>query len=129
MRRARNENHHSYPCWLTSDEYKQLKQVDGHSRLRVPQGKDTEGSGGKPRDAYLPESVESELLRYANVEESAYDEQLRELSDRSGQRWVKKTAEAVAEATGDSDWRTVSSHDLRRHYAQTLLVRECTSGW
>ncbi|WP_321163647.1 MULTISPECIES: site-specific integrase [Halorubrum] len=28
-----------------------------HFRLRVPEGKDTTGSGGKPRDAYLPSDV------------------------------------------------------------------------
>lgn len=158
MRIERNENHHSYRCWLTPDEYKTLKQtagsyrdsliiqlggevglrsfeipqirpehikrVDGHARIRVPEGKDTEGSGGKPRDAYLPESVESELLRYANVEGIGQDEQLIDLTERTVQRRVKATAETVAEETGDSDWQKVSSHDLRRYYAQTLLVRE-----
>ncbi|TKX83249.1 site-specific integrase, partial [Halorubrum sp. SS5] len=28
-----------------------------HFRLRVSEGKDTTGSGGKPRDAYLPRDV------------------------------------------------------------------------
>jgi integrase len=158
MRIERNENHHSYRCWLTPDEYKTLKQsagsyrdsliiqlggevglrsfeipqihpehikhVDGHARLRVPQGKDTEGSGGKPRDAYLPEQVESDLLRYANVEDIDRDEPIIDLSERSVQRRVKATAERVAEETGDADWQKLSSHDLRRYYAQTLLVRE-----
>jgi len=158
MRIERNDNHHSYRCWLTPEEYKRLKQaagsyrdsliiqlggevglrsfeipqirpehikhVDGYARLRVPEGKDTEGSGGKPRDAYLPESVESDLLRYANVEGVERDESLINLSDRSVQRRVKVTAEAVADQTGDTDWQKVSSHDLRRYYAQTLLVRE-----
>ncbi|WP_258560382.1 hypothetical protein [Halorhabdus salina] len=40
------------------------------------------------------------------------------------QRRVKATAERVGEETGDSDWQKVSSHDLRRYYAQSLLVRE-----
>ncbi|AAV47145.1 bacterio-opsin activator-like protein [Haloarcula marismortui ATCC 43049] len=158
MRIKRNENHHSYRCWLTPDEYKQLKQtagsyrdslivqlggevglrsfeipqvcpkhitqVDGHARLRVPEGKDTEGSGGKPRDAYLPEQVESEVLRYANVEEIDRDEPIIDLTERSVQRRVKETAERVGEETGNADWQKVSSHDLRRYYAQTLLVRE-----
>ena len=104
---------------------KHVKRVDDeHYRLRVPEGKDTTGSGGKPRDAYLPESVESDLLRYANVEEIDRDESIIDLSDRSVQRRVKKTAEIIADETGDSDWQKVSSHDLRRYYAQTLLVRE-----
>ncbi|WP_435318490.1 site-specific integrase [Haloarchaeobius sp. TZWSO28] len=158
MRIERNENQHSYRCWMTPDEYKRLKraassyrdgliirlggevglrsfeipqvkpkhirQVDGRARLRIPKGKDTEGGGGKPRDAYLPEDVESDLLRYANAEGIERDEQLVSISDRQVQRRVKATAEAVAEETGDDDWRKVSSHDLRRYYAQDLLVRE-----
>lgn len=158
MRIERNENHHSYRCWLTPDEYqtlkqtagsyrdsliiqlggevglrsfeipqirpKHIKQADGHARLRVPEGKDTEGSGGKPRDAYLPENVESEILRFANVEGIDRDEQIIDLSPRTVQRRVSKTAERVAEDTGEPDWEKVSSHDLRRYYAQNLLVRE-----
>ncbi|TQR22374.1 site-specific integrase [Haloferax sp. wsp5] len=103
---------------------KHITEVDGHARLRVPEGKDTEGSGGKPRDAYLPEQVESEVLRYANVEEIDRDEPIIDLTERSVQRRVKETAERVGEETGNADWQKVSSHDLRRYYAQTLLVRE-----
>ncbi|MFC6953544.1 site-specific integrase [Halorubellus litoreus] len=158
MRIERCENHHSYRCWLTPDEYQHLKraagsyrdsliiqlggevglrsfeipqirpehvrQVDGHARLRVPEGKDTEGGGGKPRDAYLPESVESDLLRYANVEGIERDEPIFDVTKRTVQRRVKATAEVVADESDDPDWRKVSSHDLRRYYAQTLLVRE-----
>lgn len=158
MRVERTQNHHSYKCWLTPEEYERLKREadsyrdgliiqlggevglrsfeipqikpshvkreGGHARLRVPEGKDTEGGGGKPRDAYLPESVESDLLRYANVEGIEQDETLIDLSRRSVQRVVSRTAGRVADATGDEDWEKVSSHDLRRYYAQTLLVRE-----
>jgi integrase len=35
---------------------------------------------------------------------------------------VKRTAERTAEATGDEDFRHVSSHDLRRRFAQRLLI-------
>jgi hypothetical protein len=43
-----------------------VKRTDDgeHYRLRVPEGKDTTGNGGKPRDPYLPESVERELHQY-----------------------------------------------------------------
>jgi integrase len=37
---------------------------------------------------------------------------------------VKRTAERAAEKTGDSDYHHVSSHDLRRRFAQRLLVDE-----
>ena len=39
-----------------------------HYRLRVPEGKDTTGNGGKPRDAYLPADVEGDIHRYQNAE-------------------------------------------------------------
>ena len=35
---------------------------------------------------------------------------------------MKRTAESAAEATGDEDFYHVSSHDLRRRFAQRLLV-------
>ena len=35
---------------------------------------------------------------------------------------VKRTAERVADETGDDDFHYVSSHDLRRRFAQRLLV-------
>jgi len=37
---------------------------------------------------------------------------------------VKRTAERAAEETGDTDFRYVSSHDLRRRFTQRLLVDE-----
>ena len=37
---------------------------------------------------------------------------------------VRRTAEATADRTGDKDFRDVSSHDLRRRFAQRLLVDE-----
>jgi hypothetical protein len=38
-----------------------------HYRLRVPEAKNTSGSGGKPRDAYLPESVERDLFQFQTL--------------------------------------------------------------
>ena len=37
---------------------------------------------------------------------------------------MKRTARAAAEQTGDGDFHHVSSHDLRRRFAQRLLVDE-----
>jgi hypothetical protein len=65
-----------------------IKHVDGHARIRVPQGKDTEGSGVKPRDVSLPEQVESELLRYANVEGVDHHESIIDLNECAVQRRV-----------------------------------------
>jgi integrase len=95
-----------------------------HYRLRVPEGKDTTGTGGKPRDAYLPQDVESDLHRYENNEELERTSPYVNLQERSVRAVVKRTAERAAEATGNDDYRHVSSHDLRRRFAQRLLVDE-----
>jgi integrase len=95
-----------------------------HYRLRVPEGKDTTGNGGKPRDAYLPADVEGDIHRYTNAEDISHNESLVDLSERGVRDVVKRTAERAAEATGDEDFQYVSSHDLRRRFAQRLLVDE-----
>ena len=96
----------------------------GQYRLRIPEGKDTTGSGGKPRDAYLPDDVERSLQQFANAENIAPREPFVDLSGRGVRAAVKRTAEAAAAETGDADFRHVSSHDLRRRFAQRLLVDE-----
>ena len=96
----------------------------GQYRLRVPEGKDTTGSGGKPRDAYLPDDVERSLQQFANAENIAPREPFVDLSGRGVRAAVKRTAEAAADETGEDDFRHVSSHDLRRRFAQRLLVDE-----
>jgi integrase len=96
----------------------------GQYRIRVPEGKDTTGNGGKPRDAYLPADVERSLQQFQNAENIAPRDPFVELTERGVRAAVKRTAEAAAEATGDEDFRYVSSHDLRRRFAQRLLVDE-----
>lgn len=105
---------------------KHVKRTEGgdHYRLRVPAGKDTTGSGGKPRDAYLPGDVEGAIHRYATAEEIDAGDPLIDLTERGVRDVVKRTAERAAEETGDDDYQYVSSHDLRRRYAQRLLVDE-----
>lgn len=105
---------------------KHVKRTEGgdHYRLRVPQGKDTSGNGGKPRDAYLPQDVERDLHRFQNAEDIDRGEPFVDLTERAVRAIVKRTATRAAEATGDADFEYVSSHDLRRRYAQRLLVDE-----
>jgi integrase len=95
-----------------------------HYRLRVLEGKDTTGSGGKPRDAYLPSEVEGAIHRFQNAEGLDRDDPLVDLSESGVRAVVKRTAERAADRTGDDDFRHVSSHDLRRRFAQRLLVDE-----
>lgn len=94
----------------------------GQYRLRVPRGKDTTGSGGKPRDAYLPARVERNLQQFQNAENIAPRDPFVDLTERGVRAAVKRTAEHAAEQTGDDDFQHVSSHDLRRRFAQRLLV-------
>jgi len=93
-------------------------------RLRVPEGKDTSGGGGKPRDAYLPDDVERDLQQFQNAENIAPKDPFIDLSERGVRAAVKRTAEAAGDQTGEDDFRHVSSHDLRRRFAQRLLVDE-----
>jgi integrase len=102
-----------------------VKETDsGGYRLRVRKGKDTGGNGGKPRDAYLPADVERSLQQFQNAENIAPRDPFVDLTERGVRAAVKRTANAASDATGDIDFQHVSSHDLRRRFAQRLLVDE-----
>jgi len=103
---------------------KHVKRTDDgdHYRLRVPRGKDTANGTGKPRDAYLPADVEGDLHRFQNAEDIDRGAPFVQLTERGVRDVVKRTAERAAAETGDDDFRYVSSHDLRRRFAQRLLV-------
>ena len=95
-----------------------------HYRLRVPRGKDTKTGEGAPRNAYLPADVERDLYQYqrdAGLDES---DPYVDLTAGGVRAVVRRTADAAADRTGDDDFQDVSSHDLRRRFAQRLLVDE-----
>ncbi|EMA13373.1 bacterio-opsin activator-like protein [Haloarcula marismortui ATCC 33799] len=102
-----------------------MKEADsGQYRLRVTAGKDTSGNGGKPRDAYLPDRVERDLKRYQNEHNIAPNDPFIDLTQPGVRAVVRRTANRAAQATGEDDFEKVSTHDLRRRYAQRLLVDE-----
>lgn len=103
-------------------EHVQRTEDGEHYRLRVPRGKDTTGNGGKPRNAYLPSDVESDIHRYQSAQDVGRHDPLVPLTDRGIRDVVKRTAKRAADETGNEDFRYVSSHDLRRRFAQRLLV-------
>jgi len=113
---------------LRAFEIPQVRPVDvmetesGQYRLRVEAGKDTSGNGGKPRNAYLPDSVERDLQRYQNEHNIAPKDPFIDLKQPGVRAVVRRTAARTAEATGDDDFQKVSTHDLRRRFAQRLLV-------
>ena len=93
-----------------------------HYRLRVPEGKDTRTGEGEPRNAYLPASVERDLYQFERDEQLDDTDPFVDLTPGGVRAAVRRTADAAAERTGDDDFRDVSSHDLRRRFAQRLLV-------
>jgi integrase len=103
------------------------RMSDGrHYGLEVVAGKDTSGSysGGKHRETWLPVDLERDINRYTQYQEINRDEPLINRSKRTLQYWVETAAETVADETGDNDYRRVTSHDLRRCWANHLLVEE-----
>jgi len=100
------------------------ESANGQYRLRVQSGKDTSGSGGKPRDAYLSASVERDLQRYQNEHNIAPRDPYIDLSQPGVRAVVRRTAARAADVTGNEDFEKVSTHDLRRRFAQRLLVDE-----
>jgi integrase len=101
-----------------------IETDSGQYRLRVEAGKDTSGGGGKPRNAYLPESTERDLQRFQNEHNIPPADPYVDLKQPGVRAVVRRTAYRAAEQTGDDDFEKVSTHDLRRRFAQRLLVDE-----
>ena len=100
-----------------------IKTTDNdHYRLFIKAGKDTSGSGGSPRDAYLPREVERDLRRFIRSKNIAPKARIISLSTKGIRDAIKRTARRTAEETGNDNFRYVSAHDLRRRFAQRLLV-------
>ena len=80
--------------------------------------------GGKHRETWLPVDLERDIHRYVKNEAIAPDDPLIDRSKRTLQYWVENTAATVADETGNDDYRRVTSHDLRRCWANHLLVEQ-----
>lgn len=115
-------------CGLRSDEVPKVAIEDlrysdeGDCWLFSVEGKNTDGGDPKSRDAYMPESIERNVSKYARERGLADTEPLVSVSPSSVRRWVREAAEHVGEATENDRWLNVSSHDLRRSWATWHLV-------
>lgn len=89
-----------------------------HTFLSVPGGSD----GG--REVYLRADIERDLRRYVRSNDVAPDERVIDVTPRRVQMLVAAVAERAAAETGNTDFERVSSDDLRRYFARTLLVEE-----
>lgn len=74
-----------------------------HYRLRVPEGKDTANGEGKPRNAYLPPDIETDIYTFQADENTAPDEPLIDLSESGVRDVVKRAANRAADESGDED--------------------------
>ena len=66
--------------------------------------------------------LSSDIHRFINSEGIDRSEPIVDLTPRAVRAIVKRTARRAAEQTGVEDFNYVSAHDLRRRYAQRLLV-------
>ena len=80
--------------------------------------------GSDAVESYSLVDRQGDIHRYQNAEDIDRHEPLVDLSERGVRDVVKRTAKRAADETGDDDYRYVSSHDLRRRFAQRLLVDE-----
>jgi len=120
-----------YNVWMTDDDLAELRrattthrddliiQLGGFVGLRA-----FEMLQVCPKHVKRTDDVEGDLHRYQNVESLARDEPFIDLSERGVRAAVKRTAERAADRTGDPDCQYISSYDLRRRFAQRLLVDE-----
>jgi integrase len=96
----------------------------GFWQLEV-KGKNTKenGEGKATRQAYVPDSVHQELDNYAKERDISPSKPFIGASVDSVRRWIREAREPLAESF-DDNWAEVSSHDLRRSWANYHLVEE-----
>jgi len=97
-----------------------------HFELEVVGGKDTTGeyANGKYRETWLPRNVEATINRYIQQADVDDNDCLVPRAKRTVQYWVEEAAKRAAEETGNEDYRRISTHDLRRCWANYLLVEQ-----
>ncbi|MFC6863832.1 site-specific integrase [Halomicroarcula sp. GCM10025817] len=87
-------------------------------------GKNTKGGVKTVRDAYVPKEVKNNLDRYQSEREIDDSEPYVSKSVDTARRWIREITNELAQETGNERWQHVSSHDLRRSWANHHLVEE-----
>lgn len=84
--------------------------------------KNTKGGSKQTRDVWVPEEVAENIQRFASERDRGATDPLISVVTSSVRRWVRETAEQLAQK-GESDrWHLVGSHDLRRSLATYHIV-------
>jgi hypothetical protein len=71
-----------------------------------------------------PRAFERIINKYVQKNNLDDDDPLVGRKKRAIQYWVEDAAEVAAAETGDEDYRRVPRHDLRRCWANSLLIEE-----
>lgn len=128
-------------CGLRSEETTTVtpndveRAKDGESWFLEVQGKNTKGGEKTTRKIWLPDNVERDLFNFARQNDIDDDEPYLSYTPRTIQNWISNdhgkdeqgtgAADVLARDEGENDdWKHVSSHDLRRHWAHHHLVEE-----
>lgn len=112
-------------CGLRSHEVLQVAPEDvvdteAGTMLRVHHGK-----GDKYRETPVPSDVKTTIQTVDDFREESSTKPVVQLTDtRSLRRWIQSTREKLREETGDSAWKHVAFHDLRRTWATSLASQD-----
>ena len=85
-------------------------------------GKNTKGGDKATRQAYVPDGFKRELDNFATERDIRPSEPYVDVSVDSIRRWVRDHTDDLTDS--DERWQHVSSHDLRRCFANHYLVEE-----
>jgi len=86
------------------------------------QGKNTKGGSQKTRDVWVPGPVAENIQQFVSERGRDETEPFVSVATSSVRRWVRETAEQLADNGEGDRWRFVSSHDLRRSWATYHIV-------
>ncbi len=112
-------------CGLRSGEWldvtpRDVVDTDAGTMLRV-----WEGKGDKFRETPMPQELATMIRTASDYGDGDADEPIISVtSTRTLRRWVGRAGEQLAEETGDTGWRELSTHDLRRTWATSLADAE-----
>lgn len=86
----------------------------------------TEGDnalGGKTRISWVPWDLYEEIQQYCDDNGIEDDDLIFDITGKWLGELIKDAAEATAVATGDEDYRHITSHDFRAYYATHMVRR------
>lgn len=101
-----------------------LERDDGEvTFLYVPEYEPTTQTRekGRPRSIFLPNRIEELINEYAEKTGIGPSDELFPVVKRTVQEYVKRAAQRTAEATGNEDFKQISSQDLRAFFAKNMV--------